>query len=461
MYSLMLLLLFWYPFNFNFDWAFINQRLQVAQGKVLLESLYFGTEYRAITALLQKLLAFFPLGVLLALFQRKLPVRWQQQTVQIVGGIYVSSLALLCEGMQLALPGKTVDVTDVILQICGAVAGFGLTVFFARRIHRSGSAGAYSCATAAPNILTLPTAKPATGWQIKLAAHLAVSILVMFLISRIPVMPYNVRELLSDNFSAIAGFCLMLYLLVLPATFTFNTYARFILFSPVLWLTQGVIIFWLLYATVPAESLYDIVGAPVTTLPKSIELLLRFIGFFCLIQFNCMAAMQFIYSRSKIPTTILWLGTNAIVALLWYLAVVKMAATDNIVELLADGGSPTAIAALVIWLMLLFSTAAYLAQQCCTPVSARWKYIPLLILFVLPVSWCLLQYATESVIVKYQQVYSALQFLLSTDRTQYAGPQQLFMRYGLAFITLLGLLCWFFIPAVALRRNVKFFGSGA
>ena len=134
-YSLFVLLLFWYPFNFNFDWAFINQRLQAAQGKVLLESLYFGTEYRAITALLQKLLVFFPLGVLLALFQRKLSLRWQQQTLQIVGSIYVISLALLCEAMQLALPGKTVDITDAILQICGGAAGFGVTVFFASRLH--------------------------------------------------------------------------------------------------------------------------------------------------------------------------------------------------------------------------------------------------------------------------------------------------------------------------------------
>ncbi|HEY0924550.1 VanZ family protein [Rheinheimera pacifica] len=460
-YSLFVLILFWYPFNFNFDWAFINQRLQVAQGKVLLESLYFGTEYRAITALLQKLLVFSPLGVLLALFQRKLSLRWQQQTLQIVGSIYVISLALLCEAMQLALPGKTVDITDAILQICGAAAGFGFTVFFINRLHRPEAAEVNSTNAASPGLLTEPPAKAATGLYIKLASHLAISMLAMFLLSRVPAIPYNVRELLSDNLSAIPGLCLMLYLLAMPAVLSFNSYARFILWSPLLCLTQGLVIFWLLYTTVPTESLHDIVGAPVTTLPRAIELMLRFIGFFSLIQFNCMAALQFIYSRSKIPATILWLGANAAVALFWYLAVVKMAATDNIVELLADGGSLVAITALTAWLMLLFNVAAYLAQQCCTPVPTRWKYLPLLILFVLPLSWWLLQNATESVIVKYQQAYSALQFLLSTDRTEYAAPLQLFMRYSLAFITLLGLLCWFFIPAIALRRTIKFSGSGA
>ncbi|MDR6983600.1 glycopeptide antibiotics resistance protein [Rheinheimera pacifica] len=461
LYSLLLLMLFWYPFNFNFDWAFINQRLQAAQGKVLLESLYFGTEYRAITALLQKLLAFLPLGVLLALFQHRLSLRWQQHTVQIVGSIYVISLALLCEGMQLALPGKTVDITDAILQIGGAAAGFGFTVFFANRLHQPDSAVVNPPHAVPPGFSTPLAAKPASGLYIKLGSHLAVSMLVMFLLSRLPALPYNVRELLSDNISAIPGLCLMLYLLAMPAVLSFNSYARFILWAPLLCVTQSLVIFWLLYATVPTESLHDIVGAPVTTLPRAIELMLRFIGFFSLIQFNCMAALQFIYSRSKIPATILWLGANAAVALFWYLAVVKMAATDNIVELLADGGSLAAITALTAWLMLLFSLAAYLAQQCCTPVPTRWKYLPLLIVFGLPLSWWLLQNATESVIVKYQQAYSALQFLLSTDRTQYAAPLQLFMRYSLAFITLLGLLCWFFIPALVLRRNVKLSGSGA
>lgn len=461
-YSLFVLAMFWYPFNFNFDWAFINQRWQVAQGKVLLESLYFGTEYRAITALLQKLLAFLPLGVMLALFQRKLSLRWQQQSLQIAGSIYVIGLALLCETMQLALPGKTVDITDAILQIGGAAAGFGFTIFFTNRLQQQNTPAASPPEAAVTGISAVPAAnKVATGFYIRLAAHLAVSMLAMFLLSRIPVLPYNVRELLSDNFSAIAGLCLMLYLLALPAAFTFNTYARFILWAPLLCLVQGIVIFWLLYATVPTESLHDIVGTPVTMLPQAIELMLRFSGFFCLIQFNCMAALQLIYSRNKVTATILWLGANVVMALLWYGVVVKLAATDNIVELLADGGSLAAITALTAWLMLLFSVAAYLAEQCCAPVHTRWKYIPLLILFVLPLSWWLLQNATESVIVKYQQAYSALQFLLSTDRTQYAAPLQLFIRYSLAFITLIGLLCWFFIPAMALRRNIKFSGSGA
>ncbi|MCS4307429.1 glycopeptide antibiotics resistance protein [Rheinheimera pacifica] len=461
-YSLFVLIIFWYPFNFNFDWAFINQRWQVAQGKVLLESLYFGTEYRAITALLQKLLAFFPLGVMLALFQRKLSLRWQQQSLQIAGSIYVIGLALLCETMQLALPGKTVDITDAILQIGGAAAGFGFTIFFTNRLQQQNTPAASLPEAALTGISAVPAAKKVvTGLYIRLAAHLAVSILAMFLLSRVPALPYNLRELLSDNFSAIVGLCLMLYLLALPAAFTFNTYARFILWAPLLCLVQGIVIFWLLYATVPTESLYDIVGAPVTMLPQAIELMLRFSGFFCLIQFNCMAALQLIYSRNKVTATILWLGANVAMALLWYVVVVKLAATDNIVELLADGGSLAAITALTAWLMLLFSVAAYLAQQCSAPVHTRWKYIPLLILFVLPLSWWLLQNATESVIVKYQQAYSALQFLLSTDRTQYAAPLQLFIRYSLAFITLIGLLCWFFIPAIALRRNIKFSGSGA
>lgn len=454
-YSLFVLIVFWYPFNFNFDWAFINQRMQVVQDKVLLESLYFGTEYRAITALLQKLLIFFPLGVFLALFQRRMPLRWQQQAVRVLGSIYIAGLALICEAMQLTLPGKTVDITDAALQIFGAAAGFALTVFFAIRIQQPESTVVYSSNPLPENLSPPLYAKSSSGLYIKLAGHLAVSMLTLFIVSKLSAIPYNVRELLSDNLSALVGICLVLYLLAVPLVLNFKSYVRFILWAPLLCLVQSVIIFWLLYASVPTESLHDIVGSPVTALPQAIELLLRFIGFFSLIQFNCMAAQQFIYARNKIPAAILWLGANTAVALFWYLMVVRMAATDNIVELLKDGGSLVAVTSLTAWLMLLFTVATYLAHQCTIPKLGYWKLIPLIILFAMPLSWWLLQNATESVIVKYQQAFSALQFLLSTDRTQYAAPLQLFIRYALAFTALLGMLSWFFIAAIALKRNLE------
>ena len=44
-----------------------------------------------------------------------------------------------------------------------------------------------------------------------------------------------------------------------------------------------------------------------------------------------------------------------------------------------------------------------------------------------------LYFGTEQVIVKYGQVFSALQFLLSSDRSHLAGPDELIVRYAVVY----------------------------
>ena len=49
-----------------------------------------------------------------------------------------------------------------------------------------------------------------------------------------------------------------------------------------------------------------------------------------------------------------------------------------------------------------------------------------------PLTYLALQAGFEPYIIKYGQVFSAFQFLLSQDRAHYAAPAELLMRYGLA-----------------------------
>ena len=44
-------------------------------------------------------------------------------------------------------------------------------------------------------------------------------------------------------------------------------------------------------------------------------------------------------------------------------------------------------------------------------------------------AYAALYLGTEQIIVKYNQVFSALQFLLSSDRSHLAGPKELVIRY--------------------------------
>jgi VanZ family protein len=485
-YSLIILLVFWYPYNFDFDWAQINQKLMHSRNQVLLESLYFGTEYRAITALLQKVLLFAPLGALWAFSYNAVQQPWQKRLLLTVTGCYTILLAFITEAMQLALPGKTVDLTDVLLAIMGAASGFLLTRYCYRfwfnalpeHLRTVPTTAAEltvksESTVAAMQTVPLTTKKPAEtiavisttkshpplNWL--LFAHLALSLLALYYLSTLSAVPYNVRELLTDNSSAILGIVLMCYLLFTPSAFTFPLFAQFILYSPIICLLQSSIIFGILYFTVPTESLYDILGSPILALPPFLELLLRFIGFFSLIQFNCLAANQFIHCKQKISAAILWLGGNFGFAAFWYWAVVFLAATDNIIELLADGGSVSSLFALTLWLILVFSSAAAVANLAYQSVFSRlslrtksfvWLFIGLAL--TLPLSWWLINIATESVIVKYQQVYSALQFLLSTDRSQYADPLQLLKRYSLAYMAMLSILSWFYFAASAISTRV-------
>ena len=57
-----LAVLFWYPFHFRTDGAFLRERLHGFMTRVPFEAYYYGTEYRAATEVLHKVLFFIPLG---------------------------------------------------------------------------------------------------------------------------------------------------------------------------------------------------------------------------------------------------------------------------------------------------------------------------------------------------------------------------------------------------------------
>jgi len=115
---------FWFPFDFRTDSAFIKSRLDFIE-RVPFEVYYFGTEFRAITEVLRKMLFFVPLGGLLAWGVARQPWRWR-------GPLFaLSMLALVLvpvviEVGQLMLPHKIVDMTDWFLESLGGSLGYVL-----------------------------------------------------------------------------------------------------------------------------------------------------------------------------------------------------------------------------------------------------------------------------------------------------------------------------------------------
>ncbi len=121
-WTLILMAVFWYPFDFRFDWSFLRERTQLFL-RVPFHAYYYGTEFRAVTELLHKILFFLPLGAVLAFGRPQARPPWQT----IYGFASMGILFCVAFGIelgQLALPHKNPDATDWILEVLGGCAGY-------------------------------------------------------------------------------------------------------------------------------------------------------------------------------------------------------------------------------------------------------------------------------------------------------------------------------------------------
>ena len=119
-----LMVVFWYPFNFHTDSAFIRERLGFL-AKVPFETYYYGTEFRAVTEVFHKLLFFAPLGMSLAWFVAGLSWRWRS----VAGSMAFMALLAVPLGIecgQVMLPDKFADTTDLFLEGLGGWVGYVL-----------------------------------------------------------------------------------------------------------------------------------------------------------------------------------------------------------------------------------------------------------------------------------------------------------------------------------------------
>jgi glycopeptide antibiotics resistance protein len=136
-----LMLVFWYPFDFRTDGAFVRERLDFL-GHVPFEIYYFGTEFRAITSVFNKLLFFAPLGALLAWWVVGLPWLWRSYAAA-ASMMFILAAALAIELGQVLLPSKYPDTTDWFLESLGGILGYVLL-----RIIRPASFGLPATANA-------------------------------------------------------------------------------------------------------------------------------------------------------------------------------------------------------------------------------------------------------------------------------------------------------------------------
>ena len=123
---------FWYPFDFDLDPGGVRARLQGLR-RLPLEALYAGSEFRAVVEVLRKTGFMLPLGIVLAGLGRVLGCRMPGPTVHCLAVAFVVATAMTIEGVQLLLPSRVSDLTDVALETIGGLIGYVLFVAAAGR----------------------------------------------------------------------------------------------------------------------------------------------------------------------------------------------------------------------------------------------------------------------------------------------------------------------------------------
>jgi hypothetical protein len=218
---------------------------------------------------------------------------------------------------------------------------------------------------------------------------------------------------------------------------------------------------------VPLESIHDIVGSPILDWPWEWESIGRFISLFALWSVVSFGA-AFISLRPWLPKagSFLWIWAAAALALLpvVYVVAIQQAATDNLTELLAGGGTPMAFLWVAAGLFMLALAGTQLAVALGSGMRVGVIRGALWSIASFPLAYLALHAGFESYIIKYGQAFSAFQFLLSQDRAHYAAPMELLLRYGFAqgiFLFAIAASQAPFLGHIALTRASQANGRGA
>ncbi len=449
--------LYWYPFDFRFGEG------QSVPHRVLFETYYYASEYKAINELLRRLATFFPGGLLLAIWLHRVRSGSTVRPALLVFG----TLAALIEIGQIYLPGKVPDITDWLLETLGGMSGtiVGTWVIF--------SLGVVVAPTSPPGMVVSDIQRhraPVTTEQLppprRSSTMLIEPLLVfglgalLFSAARLPAVPYNFRELLPATGAGMAA----ALLLAVAIFWLQNSHVVFSawasrqngrgLLIPLWLLAHAAVMTVLIRLSVPIESLHDVVGSPVLGWPEGIEDFLRFMALDVALGLSILGAtciVQFVVRKRSLSLVLFW-ALSALVLLpgLHWIIVVQ-AATDNLTELMRNNGNTLSFVLLGLAALALHFSAAMIGASLWDDRKRGSRLM--LGALALPATYLFLNLGLESTIIKYGRIFSAMQFLLSADRDRYSTGADLAIRYAVSHAALVLAIAG--IQASAWRRTLQ------
>ncbi len=461
LWLLVLSVLFWYPYDFHVDVATARVRLRLFY-EVPFASYYFGTEYRALTEVLHKVVFFAPLGIALAIASAAARRRFAR-ALCVAGSMAMLAFAAVgIELGQVLLPIKYPSLTDAALEWLGGALGFWSVsalrsrLWPDRQIARPIAPGAHAPSTKFR--VGAARAARAADWIPWVAAGVAYALFVLACLgaARSRTMPYNVRELFNQApvFLVALLFPLPIFAAFMPPVqaarwLVAGGWSRSLLF-PLAVVVHALFAWFAVRAIVPLESIGDIVGAPVLHWPWEWETAGRFVALFGAISTLLTGAALLAGILCGLPgsgrTSLRWLIVAVPLLGAAYLVVVVNAATDNLTELMRAGGGLSSSFWLAAWLVALAAGGSAIAML--PGRGTRRGTALLLAASSIPFGWMAVSLGTSPAIAKYGAVFSALQFLLSPDRSHYVVGSRLVARYvvahaaGLAVLALTQMPIW-------------------
>jgi glycopeptide antibiotics resistance protein len=447
----------WVPFNFELARGSAAAWWD-AVSRLPFSTYMQRTEYGALAEILRKLLVFLPGGLLLALAARG-PAPAAAPRLLAMG-----ALAGLLEAGQVLLPAKVADLTDAALGLLGGWLGWQLGRALATAEPEALRPSAATQASAPRRARSVRGADPAQvelpGWRSTLLV-VAVLALALWLLARLPGVPYNVAKLMpagpAGALSALGVALALTWMLAAPLLLLPARRRGWRLGFPLLLLGHALLAFAALRLAVPLPMLHKVVGSPVLGLGglSVLEDAGRYVALHAAVMLPLLGAVwlvRVVTAPRAVADLLWWAACSVLLFVPVHAVVVWGAGTDNLVELMRGGGSVASSLLLGAGWGALATAGVALAAALAAgsgPAGepAPWRRTPLLLLaaLALPAAPALLVAGLEPSVYKYGQFFSAPQFLLSAGRDAYAQGPELVLRAAVALsggVLLVALMQW-------------------